>query len=138
MFGHTEGQPRSGIPINSFTGLEAMRSLGSIFLESPLHSVWGSDALNKDVTYVGVGLLLAGIAFLGMELVSDIGGYGMVIGIFLAPTGVLLWLVGYVMEEPSVRTPTQTIPIGGKWCSFCGNLCAPEAIMCPKCGRHFQ
>jgi rubrerythrin len=35
-------------------------------------------------------------------------------------------------------TSDRLLALKGKYCSFCGNICAPEATICPKCGRQFQ
>ena len=58
----------------------------------------------------------------------------------LAILGILMTVYGLGGQRvPSLQQPVVTYqPSGGKTCIFCGNLCAPEAVMCPKCGRQFQ
>ena len=82
--------------------------------------------------FVAWGLGLYTIAGIPLDQAVTAGGFG------LAAIGIIVTVIGLGGQPSNKPAPVMAGTTIGKFCTFCGNHLAPEAVVCPKCGRQFR
>jgi len=121
--------------------------------------------MNRSIMLVGVGIILAGLALVASPIVlygSEMFTIEQEAGIFLAPVGLLVLMIGAVQANPDRTTvggtfgnpdvrPDRTGEVGAAAaarpvprgfsphaavdCRYCGSVITYDLAFCPRCAR---
>ena len=95
----------------------------------------------------GVGIFISWFMGEADKIPSQAGAYVGIVSAVIALVSMVKPLgLGYADTDSGLtsrlfvfsRRPAPVplaVPFPGKYCTFCGNALAPDAVMCPKCGK---